>query len=476
MKKYIYCTLIVLAFAGCKKSLLELYPITSGNVKDFYKSSTDFQYAVTGLYATLRAEGIVNEFVLGDLPTDDTYTTTGRAIQGENDYDNLTVFPSTSAASTILANRWNNCYVGINRANKVIGLIDPIAMDASLKKQYKGEAEFFRAFFYFNLVKTFGDVPLVTSSLETVSESYTYPRENKSKVFELIQKDLSDAINLLPASYTAVDLGRVSSTSAKALLARVLLFQSKFTEATPILKSAIDNPATYGLVTTGYASIFAYNNGGNKEILFANQYSGAIVGQQSSITNIFSQTNFPTPDIFTAFEAGDLRRDASIQGTPGTSGIIKKFIDPVTGQLGGVDNPIIRYADVILMYAECLNEAGDVSAALPYINQIRSRAFGNTTRNYQDTNPASTTTYVSGQADLRDKILKERRLEFCFEGLRFWDLVRMNRFDILNNYFTTGKILVNGSTQQIKAYQKLFPVPQSILDINPQVYKQNPGY
>ncbi|RZM22379.1 MAG: RagB/SusD family nutrient uptake outer membrane protein [Pedobacter sp.] len=247
-------------------------------------------------------------------------------------------------------------------------------------------------------------------------------------------------------------------------------------EATPVLKSAIDNPANYGLVTTGYASVFAYNNGGNKEILFANQYSGAIVGQQSSITNIFSQTNFPTPDIFAAFETGDLRRDAAIQGTPGTSGIIKKFIDPVTGQLGGVDNPIIRYADVILMYAECLNEAGDVSGALPFINQIRTRAFGNTTHNYQDTNPASTTTYVSGQADLRDKILKERRLEFCFEGLRFWDLVRTNKFDILNTYFTNNKVLVNGSTEQIKDYQKLFPVPQSILDINPSVYKQNPGY
>ncbi|MFA6085431.1 RagB/SusD family nutrient uptake outer membrane protein [Mucilaginibacter sp.] len=476
MKKYIISTMMLLLFAGCKKSILDLYPLTAGNVKDFYKSSTDFQYAVTGLYATLRTEGIVNEFVLGDLPTDDTYTASGRLIAGEPDYDNLTVFPSTSAASTILANRWNNCYVGVNRANKIIGQIDPIAMDAALKKQYKGEADFFRAFYYFTLIKTFGDVPLVTSSLATVSESYDYGRESKVKIYAQIQQDLTEAISLLPATYTSTDLGRVSSVSAKALLGRVLLFQSKFAEAAPILKSAIDNPGTYGLVTTGYATIFAYNNGGNKEILFANQYSGAVVGQQSGITNVFSQTNFPTPDVYAAFEAGDLRRDVSILGIPGTTGVVRKFIDPVTGQLGGMDNPIIRFSDVLLMYAECLNEAGDVPGALPYINQVRARAFGNTTHNYQNTNPAIASTYVSGQTDLRDKILKERRLEFCFEGQRFWDLVRTNHFDILNAYFSNSKILVNGSIEQIKDYQKLYPVPQSILDINPSKYTQNPGY
>ena len=476
MKKYILCIIMLIACVSCKKSILELYPLTSGNVKDFYKTATDFQYAVTALYGTLRAEGIVNEFEFGDLPTDDTYTAVGRSIQGDPDYDNLTVLPSTSAATTILSNRWNNCYVGINRANLIINQIDAAGIDAALQKQYKGEAKFFRAFFYFTLVRTFGDVPLISQVIETVSQSYDYGRESKEKVYALIEQDLKDAIEILPATYTTANLGRVSSVSAKAMLGRVLLFENKFAEAAPILKSAIDAPSTYGLLTTGYASVFANNNGGNKEILFAFQYSAAVLQQQSGITNIFSQTNFPTPDIYAAFEAGDLRRDISIQGSPGTSGVVKKFIDNVTGQLGGVDFPVLRFADVILMYAECLNEAGDVTGALPYINQIRARAFGSNTRNYQNTNPAIANTYVSGQVDLRSKILLERRLEFCFEGLRFWDLVRTNRFDILNAYFAASKIMVNGKNLQIMEYQKLFPVPQSILDVNPAKYTQNPGY
>lgn len=476
MKKIIFSIVVLFLFAGCKKSLLDLYPLTSANKDDFYKTATDFQYAVTAIYGTLQTDGIANEFEFGDLPGDDTYAQSARTIQGDVDFDNLDLSPSSKASTSIIANRWNNCFIGISRANIVIDRIVSVSMDAGLKNQYLGEAKFLRAFFYFTLVKTFGDVPLIVKEIQSVSESYNYGRENKEKVYTQIRQDLQDAITLLPESYTGNNLGRVGGVAAKGLLARVLLYQGKFSEAAPILKSVVEAPGTYGLLTTGYGTIFPYNNGNNKEILFAIQYSNNAIGQQNAITNIYLSANSPTPDIYAAFEPGDSRRDLSIQGNPGTTGQVKKFLDPSLGQLGGTDYPILRYADILLMYAECLNEAGELSEAISFVNQIRTRAFGNILHNYQHTNSAAQATYVSDKIDLRNKILNERRLEFCFEGLRFWDLIRSNRLDILNAYFVASGIQVGGKIVEIKEYQKLFPIPQSIIDVNPSKYSQNTGY
>lgn len=143
----------------------------------------------------------------------------------------------------------------------------------------------------------------------------------------------------------------------------------------------------------------------------------------------------------------------------------------------GTDYPILRYSDILLMYAECLNEEGNTALAIPYVNQVRERAFGNNTMNLQFTNPAVTATYVADKAALRDRIIQERRLEFCFEGLRFFDLARTNTLvPTLNSYFTNNNVKFNGKIIQIGANNKLFPVPQAQIDVNPTVLKQNPGY
>jgi len=478
MKKYIIYSLFVLGMASCEESLLELNPITATSVENFYKTSGDFNTAVNAIYSVLQEKGIENEFELGDLPSDDTFSSTNRITQGDVDFDNLQVKPSSGASANILINRWNNCYVGIAYANTLLDRINGATFAQATKNQYTGEAMFLRAYFYFTLVKTFGDVILVTHEVKSVKESYDYVRVPASQVYEQIQRDLTDAALLLPLKYSSSkDAGRVNSVAARALLARVLLFQSKFSDAQPVLKTVLDNPGGNRILNV-CDSVFMTNNGNNREILFAIQYSGTAIGQTAAVTNIFTQgTNLPTNDIYEAFDENDKRRSNFLSGKGGSvSRPINKFKDTTPGYLGGMDYPILRYADVLLMYAECLNESGDVNGAIPYVNQIRARAFGNTTYNYQTTTPSNTTTYISSQEDMRKKILLERRLEFCFEGLRFWDLVRTNNLSILNDYFTKNNIKVNGQILQIQEYQKIFCIPQTIIDINPTKYNQNPGY
>lgn len=481
MKKYIVLSFATMLFigSGCKRDIIDLAPITATSKTNFYKTSSDFLQAVNAIYGILQSAGISNEYVFGDLPSDDAFANSSRIIVGEVDYDNFTVLPSGAISSNLLRDRWNNCYIAISYANTLLDKIDAADFEATLKSQYAGQAKFLRAYFYFTLVKTFGDVPLSVHEVASVDEAYKIPRSPAKDIYAQIQKDLQDAINMLPATFTGADAGRVTSIAARGLLARVLLFQRKFSEALPILKPAIEEPGSYGLLSD-YASVFKYNNGNNSEILFAIQYSGTstVSAQNNAVTNVFyaSNVNQPTSDIVNAFGAGDKRKDASIIGIGNTSDSrVFKYMDPTQGLIGGTDYPILRYADILLMYAECLNETGDVNGALPYINRVRARAYGNSSANYQATDPGSTT-YVFGQADLRTKILLERRLEFCFEGQRFWDLVRTDHLDILNNYFAANKIKVNGAVIEVKPYQKLYPLPQTIVDTNPAQYTQNPGY
>ena len=479
MKKYMLLILVLFSSYGCNKSILDLDPTVSTSVTNFYKTASDFQTAVSGIYNTLQQNGISTEYLFGDLPTDDTFSPSGRIISGDGDFDDCNLSPSLNASTTVLVNRWNNAYIGISRANTMLSRIDAVDFTAALKNQYTGEAKFLRAYLYFTLVKTFGNVPLITKEIATVAESYTYNREASALVYAQIQQDLTDAISLLPATYATVDLGRVTSTAAQGMLARVLLFQGKYSEAEPLLNAIINDPARKADLLPSYASVFAYNNGNNKEILFAIQYSG-LSTQTAEVTSVFTSANQPTTDIYAAFETGDTRRAASIIGTGGSASHINKFLDPIANALGGVDYPVLRYADILLMYSECLNErVSDLTAsgALTYINLVRARAFGNTTHNLQNTNPAATATYVANQATLRDRIITERRLELCFEGLRFYDLVRTNRLvAVLNAYFTANAIKLNGVTLQILDYRKLCPIPQAEIDLSRGLYSQNTGY
>ncbi|GGC12546.1 RagB/SusD family nutrient uptake outer membrane protein [Dyadobacter sediminis] len=492
MKSYKFYTTLLLLLAGCKENIIDLVPVSTPTTETFYKTSDDMINALNGVYYILRTNAAAStEFFYGDIATDDA-----RAVPGypdHADFDNFTLNPTATAP---INGRWNDAYKGISRANILLEKIEAISMDNNLKNRIIGETKFLRAYYYFNLVKVYGDVPLILKELKTPDEAYTYGREPASNIYAQVEKDFNDAIPLLPASYPAAELGRATSGAAKGMLARVLMYEKKFSQAAPLLNSIISEQgeAKYQLLPN-YADVFRYDNGNNKEILFAVQYTpnAVVSGQGSPPTSTFgpitgadvplfgSNANQPTLDIYNAFEKGDLRRDISIAFTTDANKMtyVNKFINKsvLLRAEDGTDYPVLRYADILLMYAECLNEAGTPALALPYINQVRERAFGNNAHNLQSTDQTATSTYVSGQADLREKILKERRLELCFEGLRFFDLLRTDHLEsVLNNYFTKNQVTLNGAIIQIGANNKLFPIPQAQIDVNPSKIKQNPGY
>lgn len=492
MKQLSYYFLVLLVFSSCSEDVLNQVPISTPTTETFYKTSNDMLNALNGVYNSLRSNAVgQTEFFYGDMTTDDAQAVPGYPAHA--DFDNFAINPSSTAP---INDRWNDTYKGISRANILLERIENVPMDAPLKNRVIGETKFLRAYFYFNLVKVYGDVPLVLKELKTPTEAYEFRRESSKNVYTQIEKDLTEAITLLPVTYANADLGRITSGAAKGILARVMLFQRKFKEAGPLLLDIINkqSPGQYQLLND-YASVFQYNNGNNKEILFAIQYTpnAQAAGQGTPVTSTFgpiagatvplfgSNANQPTADLYNAFEAGDLRRDASIAFAvlQGPLAYVNKFINrsiQIRSE-DGTDYPILRFADILLMYAECLNEEGSTELAIPYVNQVRQRAFGNSSMNLQSTNSSAAATYVADQAALRDRIIRERRLEFCFEGLRFFDLVRTNSLvSTLNSYFTKNDVKFNGRIIQIGENSKLFPIPQAQIDVNPGVITQNTGY
>lgn len=497
MKKYILYITLVFFFANCKKSDINLIPISSSSADGFYKSSQDIINAINATYGTLQSgAAAANEFMFGDLPTDDAQAVPALFAQGHGDFDNYTSSTTSSNAGQV-DSRWTACYSGIQRANAILDRIGAITMDATLKARVIGEAKFLRAYYYFNLVKVFGDVPLILQEI-TATQAYTYGRDPAASVYAQIQKDFTDAAAALPASYTGTDVGRATSGAANGLLARVMLMQKNFSQATPLLLGII-NSNQYSLLPN-YGDVFKAANNNNKEILFAVQYTASSVATgQNNSTNVstfnpvtgvavsligYSSTNAdqPTQDIYDAYQANDPRRTvniayATVAGLP--SAYCSKYITPSITTIGenGTDYPVLRYADVLLMYGECLNEAGDLAGAIAQVNKVRERAFGNATQDFQTTDNTNTVTYVASQADMRDKIMNERRLELCFEGLRFFDLIRTDRLlPVMNAYFVKYNLQVNGGIISIGANNELFPVPQAEINLNPTKITQNPGY
>lgn len=484
MKKNLLTLFLVLALSGCNEDFINLNPVASASTAQFYKTGNDFVNAVNATYGVLQSM-YRSQYYFGDIPTDDALAHTGACINGACDFDNFVVNPVESAASSVLSNRWNDAYRGISRSNIILDRIDAVEMNADLKNRLKGEAKFLRALLYFNLVQVFGDVPLILKELKTTEEFYAFGREPSGKIYAQVEQDLKDAATALPRQYAAADAGRATAGAAKGFLGRVLLFQGKHATALPFLKEIIESN-TYKLLPA-FSDVFRYDNGNNAEILFSVQYSRGGLGEGNNIVTQFAPQgsgnavivggggtlNQPTSDILNAYEPGDKRKDATIatsyvaaNGKPVNIFFVKKFLDPAmtAPQETETDYPVLRYSDVLLMYAECLNETGKTSEALPYLNAVRNRA-GLAARE------------GLSQSVSRLAIEQERRTEFAFEGLRFFDLVRTNRLlPVMNAYFTKNNIKANGQVIEVKEYQKVFPIPQSQIDINSTKISQNQGY
>ncbi|WP_026952838.1 RagB/SusD family nutrient uptake outer membrane protein [Algoriphagus mannitolivorans] len=475
--------LALMTATGCSSDFLDLAPISQQNSNNFYKTPEDMKNALTAVYGSLQYGGqyYSSMHIIGELRSDNTEITNPAAGADQQAVDDFTNVPVTSISS----NTWNAHYQGIQAANILIEKINGVNMDASLKARYIGEAKFLRALMYFNLVRIYGDVPLVLTVINNPQEGYAYGRETTQKVYQQIIADLTEAEGALPFTYTGADLGRATKGAAMALLGKVYLTQRQWTLAADKLKQLIDASAQtkYQLRPT-YAGIFGPTNENNSESIFEVQFKGGVSGEGSPFSNQFAPIgsgtavvsignplgqNIPTDEFFKAYEQGDLRRDVSmatsyvLNGKETKHNYIKKYLStPASNLDSDVNWIVLRYADVLLMYAEALNEQGFVAdgPAFTYLNQIRKRA-GLPDLSAVNTNPAL---QIDSQAKFRAAVEKERRMELAFEGHRWFDLVR------------TGRATEVMASKGMQAHQALFPIPQSQIDINPGLMTQNPGY
>lgn len=477
----IYLSALVAIFiVSCKDDFLNLQPISSAASENFYRTAEDMNIALNGTYAALRRQGIsINNYVFGEISADNTYPVASGSVTDQDEFDRFYI----RTTNPFLSTRWNDGYNAISRANIVLERIEPVEMDDQLKRRYIAEAKFLRAFVYFELVRTFGDIPLITKSLiSDLNEAYDYGRDAASAVYAQIETDLSEAEADLPVAYTGGDIGRVTQGAAKALLGKVYLTQNKLPEAIAKLKEVIDLNV-YDLVSYPGAFDLAQKNGREAvfEIQFAagmgigNPWPNAFAPQNSgnAVINFGGGgNNRPTQDLIDAYEPGDIRRDFSLatsyvnaDGQTIQDVFVRKYrFNPALNNDNANNIPVIRYADVLLMYAECLNEQGYEAngEAFSYLNSIRERA-GLAAKSAAD---------ISNQEAFRLAMEQERRVEFAFEGHRWYDLVRTGR----------AITVINSKAQEINLVAPItennlvFPIPQSQIDINQGRITQNPGY
>ncbi len=456
---------------------LNLSPEYQINEIDYYQSEEDYETAVIGIYNLLQSLHNLTIMYPSELLTDNTEINSYTWGSVVAEFDEAEV---TSANSTINS-IWTSCFTAIAYSNNILSRIDDIEMSETKHNQFEGEALFLRAYCYFDLVRLFGDVPIVDVAFRSPDEisSFDMSRRPVSEVYTLIKNDLIDAASLLNG--IELSKGRASEGAAKTLLGKVYLTLNEYENASGTLKEVIDMHA-YSLVDN-YGSMFDGTNEESDESIFEIEYLSGDLGEGNSFSSSYTPGLFnmaifpnnmngngymcPTQDLFDAYEDGDERKTASVidsvlltDGTYEHTLCGLKFVDFSTGTSGdgGINYTALRYADVLLMYAEALNESNQTSDALPYLNEVRERAG---------------LAALSGlsKEEFTLAMEKERRIEFFHEGHRWFDLLRTGRAKtVLNTYFESV-----GSSYTLDDYELLMPIPDDELEVSPEL-EQNDGY
>lgn len=446
----------------------------------YFQSANDYRDAVVGTYDPLQ--WLYMDALIGDIASDNSFSGGESAtdVIGVQQIDEMTHNPNNDDLTSL----WKFLYEGINRANYLEENKNKLEFNG--KDALYGEVYFLRAFYYFELVKFFGDVPLFIDKRLTAVDSGSLQRSPKTDVYAQIEKDLLAAISVLPSSQ--LQKGRVTKFAAEALLGKVYLFQDKFTEAATTLENVI---GIYSLVPD-YGSQFLKTGENGSESVFEIQFTNTSNWWDWSFIPQGSEGNFgiihngpraysgtvyasgwsfniPSQDLFNSFEAGDMRRDASVLDmqawidatgaayTPGykNTGYFNNKYIPRAGESGAqtelnylTNYRAIRYADVLLMAAEAnvRSTTPNMAKAQNYLNQVRDRAFGDTSHRVTAS---------------KEAIWDERNFELSMEGHRFFDLVRTGQAAAKISGFVVGK-------------NEVFPIPQQEIDISG--LSQNIGY
>lgn len=450
-KSIIFSIALSLGAFSCSDDFLTVVPETALSSATFFKTESDFIQAANGAYAPLRTLHNITSHYLAEQHSDNARYVRNILFGATENQSNLADFnvPTANGITTnsnvLTAYRQN--YLIIARANQILALIDAATIPDATKKNVKGQALFLRALSYLDLARYFNRAPLQLTPVSNRSEAAA-PLAEASQLYDQIIKDATEAVGLLPAK-SAQEAGRATSGAARALLANAYIIQKKWAEAETQLR-AIVTSNEYSLMPT-YADAFSTStsNKNNKESVFEVQFLEGSQGLNGNflysmipfpiaaneLVTITGTTNpqplsgegnnIPTPDLIEAYETGDARKDATI-GFITLSGAlhanktfpyIKKYAKPhALHNNHGTNWPIYRYSEVLLFLAEALVEQNKLADALPFINQVRTRAgLPNAT--------------VGSQAAMRDLVYKERRVELAFESKRLHDLVRTGRLE-----------------------------------------------
>ncbi|MBE0677391.1 MAG: RagB/SusD family nutrient uptake outer membrane protein [Bacteroidales bacterium] len=493
MKTKITISIILMAFllitAGCE-DFLQKDPQGELTQEAFPVTASDALLATNAVYSTIRNWAYHSGgYPIMDIMSDDAH-------KGSNPNDQLpTIGPYDKFTYTTtqdgLDRWWSALYEGIKRANVVIEKVPSINMNTDLRNRCVAEASFLRGLYYFDLVRAFGGVPKVTVTTPPTK----VPRSTAAEIYDLIIADLGYAIANLPdkSAYGPDDAGRATKGAAKSLLAKVYIFQKDFVNAEKYALEVIISDE-YDL-----EPVFADANGKlgehGVESVFevgAMEVDGAGGNQYANTQGVRGSPNRgwgfnrPSLDLRASFESGDPRLEATIidlgevldgvlilgdgttpDETLDDGGNVievecynQKIWYPgnTTTTQWGHNRRLIRYADVLLIAAEALNENNKPDDALLYLNEVRRRAR-------QGNNSILPDITETNKGPLRDIIIEERRHELALEGHRFWDLVRTNKAaPVLGPLgFITGK-------------HELFPIPQNEIDISQGSLEQNPNW
>ena len=254
---------LILTFAtgiflsGCKNEFLELAPQSQLSVESYYKTAEQIEFAVNGAYSTLQSNNMYQSwYILAEIPSDNTTNNLSGSVTDQDEFDKFYI----RTTNPFTANFWNESYKGINKCNMVLSKIDGVTMDASRKDQLTKEVKFLRGLMYFNLVRIFGGVPLVTSTVQ-ITDAYTIARSTLDETYAQIIKDLTDA-ETLPASYTGNDVGRATSGTVKALLGTVYMTMKDYAKGETKLAEVVSS-GKYSLLenTSGSLNITGYEAG-----------------------------------------------------------------------------------------------------------------------------------------------------------------------------------------------------------------------
>ncbi len=492
IKSLIAAAFLLTTATNCQKDFLDRKPPGKQTFEEFFKTPEQAEQAVNAVYAQFREfDCIALPYIAcTDVISDDADKgSTANDSPLMSDIDNFTL----DATNPFVAPVYKGYFRAIARANVAIENIPNVEMDAATRDRLVGECKFLRAYSYYLLVQWFGDLPLITKTLQG-DEYYAQTRQPRAAVYAQMETDLTEALAVLKekSDYPAKDLGRVTKGAARGLLAKLYMIQHEWAKAETMCTDII-NSTQYNLLPK-YADNFLPVGENGAESIFEVQ-AVALATQQAAgpgsspfnmvqgvrgIPNLGWGFNRPSDNLVTSYENGDPRREATViyvgEILPDGSTQVQDNIEIINERFnqkawvpahpGLQDNGpgnirIIRYSDILLLAAEAKNELGKSAEALPLINQVRKRARGSNNFILPDVT-------VTDKDLLREKIYKERRAELAMEQQRWFDLLRWGR--------AAQVMQAVGKTNFIPGKHELLPIPQSEIDLTSGRITQNPMY